>query len=472
MSGFADAQREGWQKTVDLKDRPFVLERPAVFSPAGAAQEAGNGSGAWWRWTPLFLPTEYTHWLEESTAHVDSVYIGDWSALSKFRVKGPDALAFLQWVGMNDLSGLTVGQVRHSVQCTQEGLLASEGIVMRTGEDEYVYTGGGGDWTHFMFGQGKWNATAEMLDAEYFIFEVQGPKSIFVIEKVAGEDLRNLQFNDSRPAKIGDAPVRVLRTGISGELGYELHGHADDANDVWRAVVEAGAEFGIKQLGVRSQLVQHVEFGFATNGLDYLPASIVTPGAPRLIPQSTPRGSYIPYQGVPEFFRSPLELGWGWDVDLDSHDFVGREALKAQMAEGGPARRLVGLEWNTEDVMAVFASLFGDGPIVHPMELPRYLGFEFDEVRVDGQRVGCSTSRTYSPTLRKMISLAVVARELAEPGTEVMVLWGPPGPVQKEMRCTVRELPFKEDRRRTDVTQVGSAEDARVPDPAQGQPIS
>jgi glycine cleavage system aminomethyltransferase T len=454
MTDLIAVQRDGWQKTVELKDRPFIVERPAVFSPAGAAQEVGNGSGAWWRWSPLFLPLEYTHWLEESAAHVDSVYIGDWSAISKFHIKGPDAFKFMQWVGMNDLSNLAVDQMRHSVQLTPDGLLASEGIVIRVGENEFMYTGGGGDWTNWMFSQGSWDARAGMVDPDYFIFEVQGPKSIFVIEEVTGESLRDLDFNFSRTASIGAAPVRVLRTGISGEVGYELHGRAEDANQVWSAVVEAGKEYDISQLGVRSQLVQHVESGFATNGLDYLPASIVTPGAPRLIPQSTPRGSYIPYTGVGEFFRSPLELGWGWNVDLDSHEFVGRDAIKAEKAAGGPARRLVGLEWHTEDVVAVFASLFGDGPRIQPMELPRYIGFECDEIRVDGQRVGCSTSRTYSPTLRKMISLGVIAKELAEPGTEVKVLWGQSGAVQKEMHCTVKALPFKEDHRRTDVGKL------------------
>lgn len=454
MSGFLEMQQEGWQKNADLKDRPFILERPAVFSPAGTAQEPANGSGGWWRWSPLLLPLEYSHWLAESAAHINSVYIGDWSALSKFHIKGPEAFQFMQWVGMSDLSDLGAGQIKHHVQLTPEGLLASEGIIIRLGEDEFMYTGGGGDWTNFTFGQGNWDAKAEMVDPDYFIFEVQGPNSIFVIEKVIGASVRDLEFNHSRSAKIGDAPIRVLRTGISGELGYELHGPAEHANAVWSAVVEAGKDYDIKLLGVRSQLVQHVESGFATNGLDYLPASIVTPGAPRLIPQSTPRGSYIPYSGVGEFFRSPLELAWGWNVDLDSHGFVGREAIKAEAANGGPARRLVGLEWNTEDVVAVFASLFGEGPVVHPMELPRYIGFEFDEIRADGQRVGCSTSRTYSPTLRKMISLGVVAKELTEPGTEVTVLWGPPGSAQKEMRCTVRALPFKEDKRRTDVSKL------------------
>jgi glycine cleavage system aminomethyltransferase T len=202
MTDLIAVQRDGWQKTVELKDRPFIVERPAVFSPAGAAQEVGNGSGAWWRWSPLFLPLEYTHWLEESAAHVDSVYIGDWSAISKFHIKGPGAFKFMQWVGMNDLSNLAVDQMRHSVQLgLRTDMLASEGIVIRVGENEFMYTGGGGDWTNWMFSQGSWDARAGMVDPDYFIFEVQGPKSIFVIEEVTGESLRDLDFNFSRTAE-------------------------------------------------------------------------------------------------------------------------------------------------------------------------------------------------------------------------------------------------------------------------------
>src|ERR687886_1801798 len=97
-------QRERYAALVDLADRPFDLERPAVFSPAAAAQEPAAHKGLYFRWTPIHIPVEYTNWVEESLAHTRSCYIGDWTAISKVGIRGPEALAFLQQVGMNDLS--------------------------------------------------------------------------------------------------------------------------------------------------------------------------------------------------------------------------------------------------------------------------------------------------------------------------------------------------------------------------------
>ena len=102
----------------------------------------------------------------------------------------------------------------------------------------------------------------------------------------------------------------------------------------------------------------------------------------------------------------------------------------------------------------MFASVFGEGPALFPMELPGYIGGEYDEIRLNGERVGCSTSRAYSPTLRKMISLGVAAKELLEPGTQVAVLWGPPGTSQNDIRCPVAALPLKEDKLRVDVSAL------------------
>ena len=188
--------------------------------------------------------------------------------------------------------------------------MASEGIVARLGGEEFRYTAGSCDWLVWQFSQGGWDAEVTDISPETFIFAVQGPASLFILEKAAGESLRDLGFNRTRGARVGGLPVRVLRTGISGELGYELHGPADDADAVWRLVTAAGQEFGLRHLGFRSQ-----------------------PG------------------------------------------------------------------------------------------------------------------RTVSPTLRAMISLCVIGRDHAAPGTGVTVVWGRPGTPQREIRATVTALPFKPDRR-------------------------
>ena len=453
MSRIVDQQRRGYEQQLRNAEGLFETDRAMLLAPASTGQDVFNVKGAYYSWTPLTVPLEYTNWTEESAAHVEACYIGDWTSISKIRVRGPEALAFLARIGMNSLEKFALGQIKHHVQLNEAGQIASEGVVYRVGEEEFIYTGGGGDWALWQATQGSWDMEIDAISPEMFIFEVQGPNSLFALEKATGENLRDIRFNHSRMSQIGDIEVRVLRTGISGELGYELHGSADDAGAVWAAVFEAGKEFGIRQLGMRSLLVQHIESGIATVGLDYFPASIVTPGAPKLLPRGTPTGSFIP-QAVTDYFRMPGELGWGNRRAHDGHDFIGREALEAQAAAGGPARKLAGLVWNEQDITDLFAAQFRGGPLSDPMEMPRAIGAEFDQVLANGRQVGISSSRTYSTVLRKMISLCVIGRDLMEAGTQLTVLWGRPGTLQREIRATVAALPFKEDRRRTDVSAL------------------
>lgn len=418
------------------------------FSPAVAAQDDANPKGGFGLFAQVLLPLEYTNWVAESLAHVQSCYLGDWTSLSKVRVRGRQALEFLSWAGMNDLSRFHIGQIRHHVQLDEHGWIASEGVLCRLDHDDFLYTAGSCDWLRWQFGRGDWDADVADISADEFIFGVQGPMSLPTLEKVTGESLRDIGFNRSRLSKVGVIPVRVLRTGISGELGYELHGSAHDANEVWTAIATAGAEFGLRLLGFRSQPVQHIEAGIATNGLDYLPASILTPGAPTQFRQGVMGGSFVPAGGVTDYFRKPGELGWGPRRAVAGHDFLGRDALAA----GDPARVLVGLVWDAADVTGVLGSLLGDGEIPEQMDLPRRLGPSFDQVLVGGQPVGVSTGRTVSSVLRAMISLCVIERERSAPGTDVVVVWGRPGTPQREIRATVTALPFKPDHRRTDVS--------------------
>jgi len=206
-------------------------------------------------------------------------------------------------------------------------------------------------------------------------------------------------------------------------------------------------------LGFRSQPVQHIEAGIATNGLDYLPAAAITPGAPRQFKRGAIGGSFVPAGGFTDYFRKPGELGWG-PRTLPGHDFLGRDALAADAAAGGPARTLAGLTWNAADVAGVLTSMLGGGELPDQMDMPRLAGPSFDRVLLGDAEVGVSTGRTVSPALRMMISLCVIDRAHAAPGTEVTVIWGRPGTAQREIRATVTGLPFKADRRRVDVTAL------------------
>jgi len=452
MNDRIDEYRAAYARLKADPQGSLIDARPAIFSPAIAAQDEHNPKTALKRFGPQYLVHEFTNWTEEALAHSESCYLGDWSGLAKVVVTGPDAHAFLSWLGMNDLSRFEIGRIKHHVQLDEQGFVASEGVLVRRGEQEFQYTAGSGDWLLWRLAQGEWDAEAVDVSPERFVFGVQGPRSIGVLEAALGASLRDLAFNRFRPASLDGLAVEVLRTGISGELGYEIHGPAEAANDVWRRLRDAGGPFGLRELGLRSQSVQHIESGIATNGLDYFPSSAVTPGKAWQFRQGGVGGSFVP-SAFSDYFRRPGELGWDVRGDL-SHEFLGRDALIAEREAGGSARVLMGLVWNAEDVAEVLTAPLraGDEPLPEPMELPRLQGPTFDTVLVDGRAVGVSSGRALSPALRAMISLVAIERSLAVVGTEVIVVWGAPGTAQRELRATVAALPFKPDRRRVDVT--------------------
>jgi vanillate/3-O-methylgallate O-demethylase len=440
-------QRETYEAMKAAPWAPFIAERPALFSPAAAAQDPADGTNTYMRFGPMFLATEFTGTFAEARVHHDAAYIGDWSPLAKIRITGSDALRFLSWLGMNDLSRFEIGRIKHHVQLDENGYVAMEGILRRIAEEEFVFTAGSGDWLQWHASQAEGDVVTVDETPDRFIFGVQGPRSLEVLESIADGSLRDIAFNSSRRAVIGGAPVDVLRTGISGQLGYELHGDTADGDAVWAAVVAAGEDVGLLQLGFRAMSNQHVEAGIATNGLDYLPAAIPTPGAPWQFKSGGPTGSFVP-TGLADYFRRPGELGWMPRAGARTDDYLGRAAVEADLAAGGPARTFVGLVWNTADVMGVFASLF-DGEPVDQMYLPRFPGAAFDRVVLDGTDVGVASGRTYSPFLRRVISFAALDRAHAAPGTEVEVVWGRPGTPQRSIRAVVTGLPFVEDARRS-----------------------
>jgi len=441
----APDQRTVYEAAVAARKAPLIAQRPALFSPAVAAQDEGGASG-WGEFAQMLLPWQFTDWQDETVAHVRTCYLGDWTPLHKVRISGPQAREFLSGIGTADLSRFEPGQAKHHVQLDEQGYVASEGVLCRTGPEEYLYTAGSGDWLTWQLSQGSWQVRVEDISPDLFILGVQGPAAVDVLRVVCDVDPATIGFNRSSPATVCATPVRLLRTGISGEVGFELHGPAAAAAQVWSGVLAAGREHGIRQLGLRSQSVQHIEAGIATNGLDYLPASALTPGAPTQFRQRPIGGSFVP-SGFSDYFRRPTELGWLRPGRLPGHDFLGRDALAADEAR----RTLTGLVWNAADVTAIFAAALGDPQPPEQMQLPRLNGPSFDSVLVNGAEVGVSSGRSLSSNLHSMISLGVLDRDHTVPGTEVTVLWGRPGTSQREIRATVTSLPFKPDRRRTDL---------------------
>jgi glycine cleavage system aminomethyltransferase T len=419
------------------------------------------------RFGTTFEPYEYTGWVDEQMSWKETCFIGDWSPLSKLRVTGPDAIRFFADISVNSFAKFAIGQAKHIILCNDDGKVMGEGVLMREAEDRLLFTGGPViPWAQYLFERGSYDATAELVTACHYIFQLQGPTALFVLEKATGKPQRDIGFMRFRPASIAGMTFQVLRQGMSGEIGFELHGSADEGVAVYNALLAAGAEFGIRRLGGRTKMVNHVEACFPTPNVDYIPAiwsvdgfhSMMQERAPAFLRLFKGSGSYEAAD-ISAYYRSPVELGWARNIKFD-HDFIGRAALEREVA--APRRTMVTLVWNAEDVSDVHASLLRPGEPYDFMEMPRNLlgAMWVDQILSDGVLVGASTSRCYSYFFREMLSLATIDGAFAEPGTEVTVVWGRPGFPQKHIRATVAPAPYKRDNRKIDLSALPSYIDA------------
>ncbi|MGH6613333.1 hypothetical protein [Sphingomonas sp.] len=413
---------------------------------------------------------EYTDWRDENMSWKQTCYIGDWSYLDEFHLSGPDAQRFFSDHAINSLAKFDVGQAKHAVFCNLAGRVIGEGVLQRLGEEELEFQSRGPAvlWLAYRLEKGGYAAKAT-IKLDKFKLQVSGPNALAVCEKAAGGPLSNIGFMRFRGGAVAGAELIFLRQGMAGEIGFELQGPRDKAEAVRAAILDAGAEFGIRRLGSRTAMINHLEAAFPTVTHDYLPAIEDTPEAEFYALHA----GRMPAYGSPDWFRSfartqkvkgsfesndprdwyrsPIELGWQKSIKFD-HEFYGRAALEAEMADIKRVRRT--LVWNRDDVIEVFASLFENDVPYEYMEFPRHQwNVMYASKVMDGERlVGVATSRGYSYYFRKMLSHVVIDVDYAEPGTELTLVWGEPWTRQKTIRVTVAPSPFKTDNRRADLT--------------------
>jgi len=252
--------------------------------------------------------------------------------------------------------------------------------------------------------------------------------------------------------------VRALRHGMVGQPGWELFGPWAQAEAVRAALVEAGREYGIRQVGARTYPTSCLESGWIPSPLPAVyTGEKLKPYRQWLTSKSYEAmaslgGSFVS-EDIKDYYLTPYDLGYGPFVKFD-HDFIGREALEKIAAN--PARQKVTLVWNGDDVARVFRSLFGDGDIGKYIDLPlaNYSTLPYDRVMRNGKTVGLSTYTGYMYNERAILSLAMVENAHATPGTEVTLVWGEPGRgsskptverhTQAEIRATVAPVPISE----------------------------
>ena len=416
--------REQYEKANRLGKLAFV-ERPYFGSPGAPAQAETNASQIWGHINAGYLfAYEYTRWWKESRALRDAAVLGDWSWLNKTRVRGRDALRFMNYATVKDLSRQQTGQIVYTPMVNAEGKVAIEGLTLKLADDEYLFTQSGAlKWLEFLRDATGMKVEFEDVTPDYTCYALQGPRSTDVLEALTGESWKDLRFSRFRKTRILETETLVARQGVTGEIGYEFLMPTDTgrAHELWRKIRDTGRDFGLRELGFKAQMVGHTETGIATVIRDFLPAR----GKPEAMRKmlrywmSAEELAAIDWD-IREQLCSPGELGWGYTVDLRKSQFHGREALAREADRGGPTRRLMGLEWNSEDMAELYAAQFRDAPAAPPPDLP------YGQFRVLFLKVlegGWASGYAYSPTLRRMISLARLDRRL-EPGAEVQVAWG------------------------------------------------
>jgi len=415
------------------------------------------------------VPAEFTNWRDEQVAWRETSALFDQSHhMTDLTLEGPDVVRLLSDLGVNTFKSFAVGKAKQFVACTPDGYVIGDAILFFLDENRVRLVGrpSAHNWVQFHAETGDYDVQIDRDERtavnptgrrELYRFQVQGPTAREVLARANGGPLPDIKFFNLGELTIAGHRVRALHHGMSGVPGLELFGPWDEGEDVRAALVEAGSDFGLRQVGSRVYATNTLESGWIPCPLP----AVFTGEALRPYREWLPANGYeatgslggsFYSDDIADYYLTPWDLGYGPFVKFD-HDFVGRDALE-KLAEA-PSRRKVTLAWNGEDVAGVFGSLFDKAPVAKYIDLPlsNYSTWPNDKVLRDGSLVGVSTFSGYSYNERSLLSLAVVDDDV-EFGTEVTLVWGEEGGgsskpvverhVQVELRAIVSPCPYSE----------------------------
>jgi len=414
--------------------------------------------------------SEFTNWRDEQRAWKETCALFDQSHhMTDLYLEGPDALKLLSDLGVNTFANFRVNQAKQFIACNRQGCVIGDVILFYLDENKFQLVGRppACNWVQFNAENGKYKVRAERDERsamnqdrrKTYRFQVQGPHALKVMEKVLDKPAPDIRFFHMDTITIAGHPVRALRHGMVGQPGWEIFGPWDQGDAVRNAIVAAGREFGLRQVGSRAYPTTCLESGWIPSPLPAIyTGDEMTEYRQWLTGQSYEAmaslgGSFVSDK-IEDYYLTPYDLGYGPFVKFD-HDFIGRVALEKIAAN--PRRKKVTLVWNGQDFARVFGSLIGSGGDIEKyidLPLANYTTLPYDKVTKNGKTIGLSTYTGYTYNERAMISLGIVDKEHAEPGTEVTVVWGEESggtskPTverhkQVEMRATVASVPYAE----------------------------
>jgi glycine cleavage system aminomethyltransferase T len=417
------------------------------------------------------VPPEFSNWRDEQRAWQQTCVLFNQSYhMTDMYVRGADALKLLSSLGVNSFKGFEPDKAKQFVPCNYDGYVIGDVILFYLEKDSFNLVGRPSvhNWVQYHGETGGYDVKFERdersaarsgpIVRKAYRYQVQGPNAMKVIEKVTGKSAPDIKFFNMTRITIAKREVRALRHGMAGQPGLELFGPWEDGEAVKAAIVEAGHEFGLRQVGARAYSSNTLESGWIPSPMP----AIYTGEKLRKYRQWLPAngyeaiaslgGSFFP-DNVEDYYLTPYDLGYGPIVKFD-HDFIGREALE-RIAKG-PHRKKVTLALDSDDVAHAIGTMFKKKDRAKYFDFPSavYSTLPYDKVLSNGKMVGISTWCGYSANEGRMLTLAILDSDYSEPGTEVTFVWGEEGGgtskptvephVQTSIRAIVSPVPYSE----------------------------
>ncbi len=426
---------------------------------------------------PVVAP-EFTNWRDEQGAWRDHAVLFDQSHhMDELIVEGPDAEAFLSYVGINGFANFDLNRAKHFVPVTPAGHVIGDMIIFRERTDKFILVGRAptANWVRFQAARGEWKVRlfhdprsnsrpdGERILRTHYRFQIQGPDAPAIFERINGGPVPDIKFFHVNEINIGSKKVQALRHGMAGAPGLEIWGPYADKHYIQSTILQAARDIGVNlvQVGSRAYSTNTLESGWIPSPLPgiYTGDGMMAEyrdwlGADSYEAAGSIGGSYVSDE-ISDYYVNPFELGYGFYIGWKKDDFIGKDALMKM--KDGPNRKKVTFEWNKEDVLKIIASGLEQGTPFKWIDFPQpnYASSSADMVMQGDKMMGMSMFNGYSWNERCFLSLGVV-----DPSVQVddilTLKWGEPEQSgktsteshnQTEIRVRVSDTPYAKDAR-------------------------
>ena len=349
-----------------------------LVTPFYGRQRELDTVNRWHEWKGYTVPDQLYDAELEYFAIRNATSVFDLCPMTKYRITGPDACAYLDRLVTRDMTRIREGRVAYAVWCNDAGQVIDDGTIFHLGENDYRLCSQERHFDWLLESAAGFDVNVVHETADAAALAIQGPTSFATLERMGFGAVGSLKPFGLVHLSFGGQPVTISRTGFTGDLGYEAWLPPDRAEAFWDALFEAGSVSGIRAIGTDALDLARIEAGYLVADVDFLPADTVVRHGRT---------------------RSPFELGLDWLVDFGKPVFNGRRAL-AEEWRNGSRRRLVRLD------------IEGNKPARDAYIFAKARG---------GESIGFATSAAWSPVCKKNIALGTVDARYGAPGDTLWV---------------------------------------------------